>query len=247
MFCSIGPSTAAMGGAFDFSSSSMRAAYLVLPDGGKYSKSKVPGKLEQYATDHAHDWYQYFNGQGMQIHNGMLYLVTGCHKCRSWANACYSHTATSRAVSLNLSVAGGGVNVGGTLYCKWEVQSDSPVHRRSLPEPPHVEPQRVEPPPPTNPSRDPNLPEPAENQTIFLHGYSISVRDLSDVLVKTHLKSPVKPLVKIDEGTLKPPRFESKSRVPYGATHRSSTTPSATETGTSGTVQVSSLFSCYKS
>ncbi|PBK66003.1 hypothetical protein ARMSODRAFT_845214, partial [Armillaria solidipes] len=79
---------------------STQAAYLVLPDGGKHSKYKFPGILEQYAIDHAHEWYKHFNGQGMQIPNGMLYLMTGCNKCRSWTNACYSHTAESGAVSL---------------------------------------------------------------------------------------------------------------------------------------------------
>ncbi len=212
--------------ALDFTSSSMQAAYLVLPDGGKHSKYKFTGILEQYAIDHAHEWYKHFNGRGMQIHNGMLYLVTGCNKCRTWANACYSHTAESGAVSLNLSIAGGGARVGGTLHCKWEVQSDSPVHHRSHPEPPHTDPFYA------HSSHAPNLPELTENQTIFLHGYSISVYE------KSARKFRLKEKVKLRE---KPPQDSS---IPYSAAAQSSMTPAATETGTA---QVSLLFSFYKS
>ncbi|PBK59493.1 hypothetical protein ARMSODRAFT_982981 [Armillaria solidipes] len=176
----------------------------------------------------------------------MLYLVTGCSKCRSWANACYSHTVESRAASLNLSIAGGGANVSGTLYCKWEVQSDSPVHHRSHPEPPASVPYALIPhalaavaliplsliAPSLTPAlvvaavllrrypNPPNLPEATENQTIFLHGFSISVYE------KSAMKFRLKEKVKLRE---KPPQDSS---IPYSAAPQSSTTPAATETGT---------------
>ncbi len=146
----------------------MQAAYLVLPDGGKHSKYEYPDVLEQYASNHAHSWYKHFNGQGRQIRNGMLYLVTGWNKCRSWANACYSHAVESRAASLKLLVSGGGANTGGMLHYNWEVDADSSVHQGSYP----------------HESLTPNSPENDQNQTIFLHGYSISVCKDSSLRVK---------------------------------------------------------------
>ncbi|KAK0186355.1 hypothetical protein F5146DRAFT_935682, partial [Armillaria mellea] len=92
--------TKSLGGEISVQAST-EGAYLALPDGSSFSKFNSIEKLEKCAEAHAHEWYQYFNGEkGMQIHNGRLYLVTGMEKSRSWANACYSHTTESIAVSL---------------------------------------------------------------------------------------------------------------------------------------------------
>ncbi len=83
--------------------------------------------------------------------------------------------------------------------------------------------------------RDPNpqnLPEAAENQTIFLHGYSISVSEEWTLKLRKEKK------VKLSE---KPSQDAS---IPYRPAQQSSTAPAATETGAA---QVSSLFSFYKS
>ncbi|KAK0433775.1 hypothetical protein EV421DRAFT_1690386, partial [Armillaria borealis] len=91
--CSNVPAVLGAGCGFEFTSSSSRAAILVLPDGGERYDSEHPLLLQEYAISNAHSWYKYFNGpgQGRQIRNGMLYLVTGCDKCHSWGNACYLH------------------------------------------------------------------------------------------------------------------------------------------------------------
>ncbi len=159
-------------------------------------------------------------------------------------------------MSLNLSVAGGGANVNGTLSYKWEVQSDSPVHHRSYPEPPALIPHALIPhalvaaalvllafialaliPPALIAAaltaaavllcrypKPQNLPEAAENQTIFLRGYSISVSE------KVSLKLRKEKKVKLFE---KPPQDAS---IPYRPAQQSSTTPAT------GTTQVNSPF-----
>ncbi|PBK59497.1 hypothetical protein ARMSODRAFT_854828, partial [Armillaria solidipes] len=82
--------------------SSSQAAVLVLPDGGEHYESEHPLLLQEYAISNAHSWYKYLNGpgQGRQIRNGMLYLVTGYDKCHSWGNVCYSHSNGSSSALL---------------------------------------------------------------------------------------------------------------------------------------------------
>ncbi len=114
---------------FEFSCSSTRAAILVLPDGGERHDSRHPGLLRRYASENAHHWYQYFNGeQGMEIRNGSLYLVTGCDKCYSWGTACFHCPSDTRSVCLRFLMAGVG-EVGGRIAHRWEVQAG--VHRRN--------------------------------------------------------------------------------------------------------------------
>ncbi len=143
---------------FEFTSSSSRAAVLVLPDGGARYDSEHPLLLEEYATSNAHSWYKYLNGprQGRRIRNGMLYLVTGYDKCHSWGNACYSHAIESSSASLKF-MATDVIELTGTVHYSWEVQPG--VHKR-------------------NHDRD-MTPGGTANQTIFLRGYSISIVEKS--------------------------------------------------------------------
>ncbi len=151
----------------------------------------------------------------------MLYLVTGYDKCYSWGNACYSHPIGSSSASLKF-IATDVIELTGTIHYSWEVQSG--VHKRKH-------------------HRD-TTPGATANQTIFLRGYTISVRENSSLRVMLGIGRRVK-IFKIDETKSKPPRFGAS--VPYGTALQSSTTPAAIETGTSGTAQVSSLFSFHKS
>ncbi|KAK0209500.1 hypothetical protein IW262DRAFT_1236450, partial [Armillaria fumosa] len=94
---------------FEFSCSSTQAAILVLPDGGERHDSTHPGLLRRYASENAHHWYRFFNGeQGMEIRNGSLYLVTGCDKCYSWGTACFHCPSDTRSVCLRFLMAGVG-------------------------------------------------------------------------------------------------------------------------------------------
>ncbi len=210
--CSNVPVVLGAGCGFEFTSSSSRAAILVLPDGGERYDSEHPLLLQEYAISNAHNWYKYFNGpgQGRQIRNGMLYLVTGCDKCHSWGNACYLHPTKSSSASLKF-VATSVATLTGTACYRWEVQAG--VHKRSH-------------------HRD-MTPGATANQTIFLRGYSISVREDSSLRVKLRITNPVK-----TSNKNKPQRVGSL--VPYSAKQIT--------TGRSGTAwQVSPLFYFYES
>ncbi|KAK0488085.1 hypothetical protein EDD18DRAFT_1335347 [Armillaria luteobubalina] len=123
------PSLAAFGhvSGFEFTSSGLTAAVLVLPDGA-----------ERYDSE-----------QRRRIHNGMLYLVTGYDKCHSWSSACYSDPIESKGASLKF--------LGGARH-KRERRTYSGVYQRSH-------------------QRD-FTPGTTANQTVFMHGFSISVRTI---------------------------------------------------------------------
>ncbi|KAK0196278.1 hypothetical protein F5146DRAFT_976150 [Armillaria mellea] len=176
------------GVSFEFSCST-RTAILVLPDGGELHDSRHPGLLRRYASENAHHWYQYFNDeQGMEIRNGSLYLVTGCDKYPSWGTACFHCPSDARSVSLRFLMAGVG-EVGGRISHRWEVQVG--VHRRN-----HQH----------DASSDP------ANQTIFLRGFSISVRENPTILQRMFGKSAVE-LFKSDSSNMKGPPIISS--IPY--------------------------------
>ncbi|PBK66030.1 hypothetical protein ARMSODRAFT_960481, partial [Armillaria solidipes] len=142
---------------FEFTSPRVRAAVLVLPDGAERYDSEQPSLFEEYAIANAHSWYKYYNGleQGWNLANGSLYLVTGCDKCHCWGNACYSRRTESRSGSLRFSATrDSGRN--GTSHCGWEGQTDGSIRHQSH-------------------QRDAS-PGATANQTVFMRGYSISVR-----------------------------------------------------------------------
>ncbi len=176
---------------FEFSCSSTRAAILVLPDGGERYDSRYPGLLHKYASENAHHWYRYFNGeQGMEIRNGSLYLVTGCDKCHSWGTACFHSPSENRSISLRFLIAGVGEVRGGISH-RWEVQAG--VHRRN---------------------HQCAMSSDAANQTIFLRGYSISVREIPMILKRIlGTKSPVEIFKSNSSNTKGPPIVSS---IPYG-------------------------------
>ncbi|SJL08996.1 uncharacterized protein ARMOST_12372 [Armillaria ostoyae] len=188
---------------FEFTSSREQGAVLVLPDGGKSYDSPRPARFYEYAVTHALSWFEHYNGQGRQIRNGMLYLVTGCDKCHSWANACFSRSTQSRSASFKLST---GPGIDGTVRYTWEVQNDEPVNsgvaRRN-----------------------------STNQTVFVRGYSISVRGGFRRIVKKPVKATM-----IGMKRDKPPKigssvpFES-SRTPASTTTDSGTQGQGAETG----------------
>ncbi|PBK90432.1 hypothetical protein ARMGADRAFT_934308 [Armillaria gallica] len=194
-----------VGVGFEFFCSSTRAAILVLPDGGERHDSRHPGLLRRYASENAHHWYRYFNGeQGMEIRNGSLYLVTGCDKCYSWGTACFHCPSDSHSVSLRFLMAGVG-EVGGRISHRWEVQAG--VHRR-------------------NHQRDASS-DPA-NQTIFLRGFSISVREKPTILQRMFGKSVVE-LFKSDSSNMKGPPIISS--IPYSGESTSGSIIHDTSTG----------------
>ncbi|KAK0451363.1 uncharacterized protein EV420DRAFT_1274085 [Desarmillaria tabescens] len=214
------PTALGAGCGFEFTSSSEQGAVLVLPDGGERYDCASLDMFEEYAIANAHSWYKYLNGQGQgrQIRNGMLYLVTGCDKCYSWGNACYSHLTQSRCASLKFLTTGV-AELSGTLRYRWEVQSG--VHKRSH-------------------HRD-MTPGAIANQTVFLRGYSISVRESSALRLLLGVKT-----VKVSKSDMTNcKQLRAESRVPY-ATEQRNVVLATTGMSTSGTTQVIPLAPFYK-
>ncbi|KAK0435528.1 hypothetical protein EV421DRAFT_1716647 [Armillaria borealis] len=183
------------GAGFEFSCSSTQAAILVLPDGGERHESNFLGLFHECASENALHWYQHFNGPGQrrEIRNGSLYLVTGFDKCSSWGTACYHFPNDNYSVSLRFLIAGMG-EFAGTISHRWEVQAG--VHQRNHQCDTTSDPVRA-------------------NQTVFLRGYSISVRDKNMGLTRWFRsgKSPVQ-IFQNKTGTTKGPPIISS--IPYG-------------------------------
>ncbi|KAK0447007.1 uncharacterized protein EV420DRAFT_1276391 [Desarmillaria tabescens] len=176
---------------FEFSCSSARAAILFLPDGAVRYNCNFPARLYEHAKTNAQSWYQYFNGeQGREIRNGSLYLVTGCDKCHSWGTACFHYPSDHHSVSLRFLIAGLG-EVAGLISHRWEVQTG--IHRRNH-----------------QCDATSNL----ANQTIFIRGFTISVREQPQLLRRMFgMKSAVE-IYKSDGSNVKGPRIFSS--IPYG-------------------------------
>ncbi|KAK0187318.1 hypothetical protein F5146DRAFT_771083 [Armillaria mellea] len=194
---------------FEITNSSSTAAALILPNGGERYDSEHRGLFRVYATSNAHSWYKYFNGvQGRDIRNGTLYLVTGCDKCYSFANMCYSHPSSSNSVSLKFWVTDA-LTFTGTGRRGWDVEPS--VHTRHR-------------------DREPGTTD--ANYTIFLRGYTISVREESSVPVMAGMPSTsVLPATSGKKAQHFGPEF------PYSSTLQRSTEQAATRTGTSGDTQ----------
>ena len=52
------------------------------------------GSLRQYAFRHGNSWYEWLNGNGADVPNGSLYLITGVDKTKNWCLASYSRLST---------------------------------------------------------------------------------------------------------------------------------------------------------
>jgi hypothetical protein len=119
-------------------------------------------KLRGYVTEHAASWYQYIQGsKGRELANGDLYLITGHEKAPSWGMA--SYYANNEKFNLSFKPDN-------THQYRWVGVSGQ-----------------------INPSqfKSYNGPSGSSNQTVFLHGWTISLgmapwrRLLGIVTVKT--------------------------------------------------------------
>ncbi|KAJ7817996.1 hypothetical protein B0H14DRAFT_2840790 [Mycena olivaceomarginata] len=78
------------GSDFEFNCNSPRGAVLALPHGSHLQKLENIEPMRQYAAEHAKSWYRYVNGpRGRGLTNGALCLVTGVEKSRSWGIASF--------------------------------------------------------------------------------------------------------------------------------------------------------------
>ncbi len=200
----------------------MRAAVLVLPDGAERYDSEQPSLFEEYAIANAHSWYKYYNGpeQGRDYANGSLYLVTGCDKCHCWGNACYSHHTESRSASFRF-VATRDSGRNGTSHCNWEGQTDGSIRQQSH-------------------QRDASSGATA-NQTVFMRGYSISVRTQPVIRALGVKKVAV---YKSDSKLPRTFRITRGVRAPYAPRSQLGLMPAVIRAlGFSGTTRVRRFFS----
>ncbi|KAJ7612344.1 hypothetical protein DFH06DRAFT_152306 [Mycena polygramma] len=142
------------GGHFAFRCDGPQGAILALPDGAHLQELRNVENMRTYAAKHAKSWYTYIKGtRGRRLTNGDLYLVTGCEKTRSWGMASY-HTVHEQ---FQLFFKPTTTMIGATY---------NPYRWGGIPGQ-------------ANPSRskgyDPPLANDPGNQTIFIHGYSISL------------------------------------------------------------------------
>jgi hypothetical protein len=108
--------------------------------------------MRRYAAENAESWYKYINapeGHGRRLVNGFLYLITGCEKAQSWGIATFQNVATDKEFRLRFKPRSNSADVG--YEYRW--RKGSPAHKK------HFR------------STGENL----TNQTLFIHGFSISL------------------------------------------------------------------------
>ncbi|KAJ7436201.1 hypothetical protein FB451DRAFT_194083 [Mycena latifolia] len=87
---------------FMFDCNAPQGAVLALPHGSQAEKLENIEHMRQYAAKNAESWYKYINGErGRGLTNGALYLVTGSEKSRSWGMAAFQEVTTQAAFQLS--------------------------------------------------------------------------------------------------------------------------------------------------
>ncbi|KAJ7614024.1 hypothetical protein FB45DRAFT_758943, partial [Roridomyces roridus] len=136
-----------------FEGSGSRGATLAIPFGSHVEKlGKSLEQIVEYVTANAESWYKYVNGErGCQLPNGSLYLITGWEKARAWGMASFQNAAAQSPFRLAFQPVFDG-NMGAYKY-QWT--ASGPARTRTSGQ---------------IPAEDTPL-----NQTIFIHGFSISL------------------------------------------------------------------------
>ncbi|KAJ6485198.1 hypothetical protein DFH09DRAFT_391450 [Mycena vulgaris] len=131
---------------FMFNCNAPQGAVLALPHGSQLEKLENMEHMRRYAAKNAESWYKYVNGdRGRGLANGALYLVTGFEKSRSWGMAVFQEVTAQTAFQLSLSTSGDSY--------RWTASGPATTKAsRSLP-----------------------IIDDPVNQTLFIHGLSISL------------------------------------------------------------------------
>ncbi len=90
-----------------FSTNASEGAFCALPFGGSYQQCTSSGrtKLQRMAMMHgAAFYYQVMNVDGLELQNGDLSVVTGCHKTSYWVTGLLSCGAASPRITKTLLV-----------------------------------------------------------------------------------------------------------------------------------------------
>ncbi|KAJ7496647.1 hypothetical protein FB451DRAFT_199775, partial [Mycena latifolia] len=142
------------GGRFVFEGNAPQGAVLALPHGSQLQKLENLERMRRYAVENAESWYKYINGErGRGIANGSLYLVTGCEKARSWGMAAFQDITRPTTFRLSFN-ATADMSTGADDYrYRWTAAGSARTQEsRYFP-------------------ADGGCPD----QTIFIHGFSISL------------------------------------------------------------------------
>ncbi|KAJ7649656.1 hypothetical protein FB45DRAFT_560 [Roridomyces roridus] len=141
---------------FAFECSGHQGALLAIPLGSLVQKLDSLEDMLQYARQNAESWYKYVNEvRGRRLANGSLYLITGWEKARAWGMANYRQHTTQRPFRLSFEPTTGD-NMG-VVRPKYRWTASGPARTRTSG---------------FIPTEDAPL-----NQTVFLHGFSISLGD----------------------------------------------------------------------
>ncbi|KAJ7714693.1 hypothetical protein DFH07DRAFT_762970, partial [Mycena maculata] len=135
---------------FRFNCNGPAGALLALPHGSHLEKLENVEHVRQHAAQNAENWYKYINGtRGRGLVNGSLYLITGCEKSRSGGMASFQNVTTRNAFQLLFKPT-----AGPDAGYKYRFKRGTPAFTKRFSSSTSTHPL---------------------NNTIFLHGFSISI------------------------------------------------------------------------
>ncbi|KAJ7743361.1 hypothetical protein B0H16DRAFT_1010954 [Mycena metata] len=110
------------GAVIKVSSTSTKAAVLLLPYGGSRLDVRFVDTFKDLALRHAQSWYVFVTTLRTGVENGDLYLINGVDKSVSWGVAAAGHHTERGRISLKLSAAQTG-SAGGSNTWQWEANT----------------------------------------------------------------------------------------------------------------------------
>ncbi|KAJ7790891.1 hypothetical protein B0H14DRAFT_204806 [Mycena olivaceomarginata] len=153
------------GGDFIFSCRPPQGAVLALPHGAELKRLKNTQAVREYAQRYAKTWYAYLKcTKGHVVENGSLYLITGCEKVMSWGMATYHSTKDTDEFQASFRP----IKANANPQYQWMGSGRFPAQHQHY--------------------NRPSVTNHTSNQTIFIHGLSISL----GVGIWNYLFSPVK-------------------------------------------------------
>ncbi|KAF7342818.1 Pleiotropic drug resistance ABC transporter protein [Mycena sanguinolenta] len=145
------------GGDFVFSCRPPQGAVLALPHGAVLKRLTNIQPVREYARKNAESWYAYMEGaRGLAVDNGSLYLITGYEKAMSWGLGAYHSTQDGdEFIAYFKPIQQSEANP----QYRWMGSGRFPVQHKHY--------------------NRPFLTDDTLNQTVFIHGLSISIREKS--------------------------------------------------------------------
>ncbi|KAJ6570324.1 hypothetical protein B0H10DRAFT_1964790 [Mycena sp. CBHHK59/15] len=154
------------GAGVELSCSSSSGTALLLPKGAS-SRDLLPLNIfKEYVLRHGRSWFKFLEHQGWPVNDLSLYLVTGCDKTAAWGAAAFSKSSGTGEVNMKF----GPSPVAGQVAYSWDKTSYNYGFAHA------------------GPHRQPGDEEWGENQSVFIHRYTVTMRRG----LTSSLKGPVK-------------------------------------------------------